>query len=113
MSFVDLSKLSDIRIPEYQRAYVWDKGNWSALLSRIRSHSELFLGTIVIRKEKDAFYIVDGQQRLTTLTGFYIGQNKEAHCPEILKKKSEANGVPKFIENYKDIIDFNSLLFDE
>lgn len=112
MNFECISKLENVQIPEYQRAYVWDRSNWSTLLEQIKSHDTLFLGTIVLRKENNSLYIVDGQQRLTTLTGFYIGQNENTECSEVLKEKSKNNGVIEFIKSNTDKIDFSKLLFD-
>ena len=67
-----------LKIPMYQRAYVWDNLKVSSLLSSIMSSlmalkSYYFLGNIVLCKEDQTsnygnFFIVDGQQRITTLT---------------------------------------------
>lgn len=64
----DLEKLSFV-IPEYQRRYVWDSNNRRELYRQIAGDKNLYLGTIVLRKEKneDSYRIVDGQQRLTTI----------------------------------------------
>ena len=61
-------KISELQlvIPEYQRRYVWDENNWKDLCNQLES-SNVYLGTIVLREEGDKCYIVDGQQRLTTL----------------------------------------------
>lgn len=67
-----------LKIPTYQRAYVWDHHKVSSLLSSIttsfmQNKSYYFIGNIVLCKEHcdsnlGGFFIVDGQQRLTTLT---------------------------------------------
>jgi uncharacterized protein with ParB-like and HNH nuclease domain len=67
-----------LKIPAYQRAYVWDHHKVSSLLSSImtsfiNAKSYYFLGNIVLCKEEEKsnfgnFFIVDGQQRITTLT---------------------------------------------
>lgn len=73
-------------VPRYQRDYVWNKTNWSELISDIKftlnSSNNLqwshFLGTIVLNNKTDQdnnlansgitlYEIVDGQQRLTTI----------------------------------------------
>lgn len=73
-------------VPRYQRDYVWNKTNWSELISDIKftlnSSNKLqwshFLGTIVLNNKTDQdnnlansgitlYEIVDGQQRLTTI----------------------------------------------
>ncbi|RKH67038.1 DUF262 domain-containing protein [Corallococcus llansteffanensis] len=68
-------------IPEYQRPYAWKQQQADELLldligalgsteaSAVGQASPYFLGSIVlIEKEKAKFEVVDGQQRLTTLT---------------------------------------------
>ena len=62
-------------IPKYQRGYSWEKENIRDLFDdideAIESNTSHYLGTIVLSKnEKDneLFYIVDGQQRVTTIS---------------------------------------------
>ena len=69
----------------YQREYVWKDKEVSALLkdltdefqrnyhethdrTEVANYGHYFLGSIVIRQESTKCYIIDGQQRLTTLT---------------------------------------------
>ena len=75
-----LSPDSNVRyqIPKYQRKYTWSKGEWDDLFNDIchnpRGH---FLGSIIcINQSLDAnqsqeLDLVDGQQRMTTITLFY------------------------------------------
>lgn len=68
------------QIPDYQRPYAWTTEQTSELLDdllyamgqaeNVRDASPYFLGSIVIIKNdgKTESYVVDGQQRLTTLT---------------------------------------------
>ena len=63
-------------IPVYQRAYSWDKDQWNTLLNdlreQIRGNNNYFFGNLLletIRKDKE-YEVIDGQQRLTTLTIF-------------------------------------------
>ena len=62
-----------LRIPRFQRPYSWDKENlsdfWFDLVDR--GDEDYFMGSMVIfrdGKERNLFYVVDGQQRLTTIT---------------------------------------------
>jgi len=64
---------SFLRIPRFQRPYSWDKENltdfWLDLVER--SVEDYFMGSMVIYrdgKEPNLYYVVDGQQRLTTIT---------------------------------------------
>lgn len=67
------------QIPKYQREYVWNKWNWEALFNDIEeSGSGHFLGSIIcINTQKDSLEpasleLVDGQQRMTTISLFYL-----------------------------------------
>ncbi|NYJ28242.1 DUF262 domain-containing protein [Allomuricauda sp. ARW1Y1] len=66
-------------IPKYQREYVWSKWDWEALFDDIEeSGGGHFLGSIIcINTEKDShkpadLELVDGQQRMTTISLFYL-----------------------------------------
>jgi uncharacterized protein with ParB-like and HNH nuclease domain len=56
-------------IPRFQRPYSWEKEQveqfWSDALSE--NPGDYFIGSIVLYKNEDAFGIVDGQQRITTI----------------------------------------------
>lgn len=69
-------------VPDYQRPYKWDNERveqlWDDLYSSFLSWKDekesaeaYFLGSIILIKNGDHFDIVDGQQRLTTLTIFF------------------------------------------
>lgn len=60
-------------IPDYQRIYCWDEKTIRTLWDDIQeiSDSEQYrLGTIILQKKKDSYDIIDGQQRLVTLSLF-------------------------------------------
>jgi uncharacterized protein with ParB-like and HNH nuclease domain len=59
------------KIPRFQRPYSWDRDNisdfWNDAI--VESEEEYFIGSMVVYKESNDMYgIVDGQQRLTTIT---------------------------------------------
>lgn len=73
----------------YQREYKWETKNISELLEdletqfmdnyeetherwQVQQYSPYFLGSIVINQERGENYIIDGQQRLTSLTLLFI-----------------------------------------
>ena len=63
------------RIPRFQRPYSWEKDHiqdfWNDIV--IDSEDDYFIGSMVVYKqEKGYFGIVDGQQRLTTITIFLL-----------------------------------------
>lgn len=62
-------------VPKYQRGYAWEKVNVRELFDdiheSINSKSNHYIGTVVLSNASgsdEVFYIVDGQQRITTLT---------------------------------------------
>ena len=59
------------KIPRFQRPYSWDKENiqefWEDVIQD--SPPDYFIGSMVVYKDgKQRFGVVDGQQRLTTIT---------------------------------------------
>lgn len=61
------------RVPRFQRPYSWDRENiqefWTDIVTD--SPTDYFIGSMVVYKESNQrFGIVDGQQRLTTITIF-------------------------------------------
>ena len=70
------SSQKSYEIPVYQRAYSWEKQNWKTflddLLEQVQGHNNYFFGNLlleVISKNKK-YEVIDGQQRITTLTIF-------------------------------------------
>jgi uncharacterized protein with ParB-like and HNH nuclease domain len=66
-------------IPKYQREYVWTKWNWESLFDDIEESSGgHFLGSIIcINTQRDShkpaeLELVDGQQRMTTMSLLYL-----------------------------------------
>lgn len=67
------------QMPEYQRPYSWDKERveqlWFDLVESYKNHTEdstvdsnYFLGSLVVVKNGQGYDVIDGQQRMTTLT---------------------------------------------
>jgi len=64
-----------VKIPFFQRTYIWDEDNWEGLLSELSNKTTgHFLGSIILKQlstssgESKQLEVVDGQQRLTTLS---------------------------------------------
>lgn len=63
-----------LTVPFFQRSYVWQKGNWEELLNSFDNPNVMpFLGSIILKNITVPFgpeekMIIDGQQRLTTIT---------------------------------------------
>ncbi|WPQ63665.1 DUF262 domain-containing HNH endonuclease family protein [Chitinophaga sancti] len=58
----------NIRIPEYQRAYSWERKQCSQFLDDLLEQrgKRYYLGQFLFEKVDNTLYIIDGQQRLTT-----------------------------------------------
>ena len=67
-------------IPFFQRGYVWDVDNWeefwNSLIDSVKTQKTAFLGSIIIKDtsrkkwDKSIYSVIDGQQRLTTISIF-------------------------------------------
>ena len=85
------------KIPKYQRAYTWSQYHWKALYDDlIENGKEYFIGSIIcINTADDAvgcqcLEVVDGQQRLTTLTLFMAAiYNKLKHWESHVKENED------------------------
>lgn len=62
------------QVPIYQRDYSWDKDDWEDLwndIAEIPNDKTHYLGYLVLQplnEAEEAFWVIDGQQRLTTLS---------------------------------------------
>lgn len=74
--FKDIIGNNTLKIPPYQRPYVWDKSkiiqlldDWIESLDNDDKASRYFMGSIIMHHDESSnvFNIVDGQQRMTTL----------------------------------------------
>lgn len=93
-------------IPEYQRNYDWGAGEIEELLNdlsdiSIDNNDSLFIGSFIFDISSDSNYkIVDGQQRLTTISLIFIALREQA------KKINELNfaaEIQKYIANSSSI----------
>ena len=74
-SFNFLSIEGLVRVPFFQRGYIWEKDNWEDLLTNLlNTTSSHFLGSVVFKQQPSAtgkpkeVLVIDGQQRLTTIS---------------------------------------------
>jgi hypothetical protein len=106
--FNDKVKLS---LPKYQRAYEWKKEHVIALLDdtyeAFVSKKAYILGTIILHQTEDKIYdIVDGQQRLVTLSILFkdkLKENKDSLLCSVfdnLKSQYYIQNTNKIINNY-------------
>ena len=105
----DVFKLN-LRIPDYQRPYKWTVKNVQQLIDDLLTHfrdSKVYrIGTIVLYKNGGKSEIVDGQQRLTTLS---LLLHKLGRKDILFLQEKLNHSISKFniIENYKFINSYN------
>ena len=57
-------------VPLYQRGYAWEEKHIVQLIDDILDVStdgQYYIGSLIVYRRNDAFEVIDGQQRLTTL----------------------------------------------
>ena len=60
-------------IPPYQHNYTWKNENVEELFNDILNEEEgYYIGNLLVINSKNAFDVVDGQQRLTTLSLYFL-----------------------------------------
>ena len=92
----ELISMKNIEIPEYQRPYLWGKESVNILFNDIynafkENLEEYRLGSVILHKDGDKYFIVDGQQRLTTIAILLF-------C---LEEQREQNDKNKLLWNYE------------
>ena len=94
-------------IPLYQRNYAWREDEIVQLLQDIfvsfksNSKSHYYIGSLVVLKRRNGiFEVIDGQQRLTTLS--LIVRLLEKHQSPVLSYDSRP-AVEEFFETYLDL----------
>jgi hypothetical protein len=94
------------RIPRFQRPYSWDRTNiedfWNDTV--VENEAQYFIGNFVVYDDKTAMGVVDGQQRLTTIT-LLLCVLRDAFANEGFSNL--ANGIHSLIER----TDISSQLF--
>ena len=101
----------NLTIPDYQRVYCWEDKNvidlWNNLLE-VTKDSDYHLGAIILQKKKTddgaiCYDIIDGQQRLVTLTLILRELKYRGQLP-LLLQKFESDEARKHIANNKALI---------
>ena len=102
------------QVPKYQRDYSWEEEHWDELWQDIlsmyqqeeKNREQHYMGYLVLQKDGiNTFRIIDGQQRLTTLSLLILS------ALQILKDSSDTNDqerVPLIEERYISTISVSS-----
>lgn len=101
-------------IPFFQRAYVWSEENWTIfwehLLSELEAYergenSEHFIGTIITKQKEsrnlseNVVELIDGQQRLTTIS-IFLKALSDTVTGELPNLKNSLEGLLWFEDSY-------------
>lgn len=115
-----LSSTVSFHIPTFQRAYNWKPKHIAQLWeSIIENDKQYYIGNIVVvqHSTKDiqaGYLVIDGQQRLTTLSLFLIAiRNYIAKDMEKDKKKQQLQNHRRMIEELKSSLIFSTSFSDE
>ena len=109
LAMCPLGKLfgNNLVIPDYQRNYCWEDKQVKALwesLKEIPHEGEYHLGTIILQKDQNGNYaVIDGQQRLVTLTLIVRELNYQGTMP-LLTQKFLSENSKKHVANSRWLI---------
>lgn len=93
-----------LNIPEYQRNYCWDKDNITNLWKLLATSSgDIHLGNIILQLRDGKFDIIDGQQRLITLTLFAMALGYKNPLP-LLKCSLRSSQSVQNVANAKFVV---------
>ena len=103
-------------IPEYQRAYSWEKTQREQFLEDLRdAENSYFLGHYLLEKrneDSDTYYVIDGQQRMTTIVIFMSCMVHElANRPSLQGRIKELRHT--FLYNLGDKQRFHTQNYDD
>ncbi len=96
-----------LNIPDYQRSYCWEEDNVKCLLDDIYEHCESAnggpyrLGCVILHSHDGVFDIIDGQQRLVTLSLLCDALGVDSH---LLDQKFESAESLSYIAYNKFLI---------
>ncbi len=117
-----------LRIPYFQRRYVWEEKDWKRFAmdmeSTLESSQKYFLGALILKEEQltaqdrrsgigRRFLVVDGQQRLTTLSIYMkvlhmLTNNSDEFAMQYLQKTDLQD--PVLTHNCEDMPAFNDVM---
>ena len=99
-------KDKNLKIPDFQRPYAWEKEQVIQLLKDLeeafKQKQEYLIGNLILykNKEKSTIDIIDGQQRITTLALLFKVLGKDV---EFLKEEINVLSAKRLKENYQII----------
>lgn len=123
-----IQRNSLLRIPYFQRRYVWKEEDWQRfaedMVATIESDRNYFLGALIFKQEKVSRYekmdgiankhlVIDGQQRLTTMAIFMkVLHHKTGRIDDFTNQFLQANSSkdPVIIHSCDDAPQFRKIM---
>jgi len=118
------NRANKLKIPHFQRSYVWQEEQWERFLEDMRyasnANCSYFMGSIILKQQETQAHqnnirtIIDGQQRLTTFILFFKALFKKNNTPEeFLSIFTMFNKSIILEHNYSDKAVFEKIFFDQ
>ena len=106
LSLKEILVKKKLKIPSYQRIYCWKEKTVIKLLEDVHNiKSDYCIGSIILQKKNNETYdIIDGQQRLVTLSLLFL-QLHQDNGIYLLDEKFEDTEAQKFIQYNKYLIE--------
>ncbi len=95
-----------LSIPDYQRIYCWENKQIESLwesLKEIHPNSPYHLGTLILQDRNGSYEIVDGQQRLVTLSLILWGLGHTGNIPLLNQRFKDSDAI-KHVRNCKAVL---------
>ena len=118
------NRANKLKIPHFQRSYVWQEEQWERFLDDMRyaSHANrpYFMGSVILKQQEtpvnqdNVRTIIDGQQRLTTVILFFKALFAKNNTPEKFSHIFTMFNEDIILEhNYSDKPIFEKILLDQ
>ena len=95
----------DLQVPDYQRIYCWDEKTIRVLwedIMELKDNQKYRLGTLIFQRKGETFEIIDGQQRLVTLSLILSALHIQGFC--LLEQKYQSQLAEQYIGYNKYLI---------
>ncbi len=96
----------NITLPDYQREYCWEDQNiidlWQNII-KIQDGKTFHLGTIILHDYQNSYGIIDGQQRLVTLSIMLLAMGYDGYLP-LLNECYNSTDAQEHVANCKYIV---------
>ena len=104
-------------VPLYQRGYAWEEKHIVQLIDDIMdvpNDSQYYIGSLIVHRRNDAYEVIDGQQRLTTLF-LLLNYLEEIHNKEHVALRFDCRAKSNYtLEHINEIVSETShVLIDD